>query len=1049
MTVGLRFETSARKRWRILNKVSCSKLNISLALMLVVLLSAAVLAQAPKEEAAKPATPAPPPAPEGPLTPEQARQAFQLQPGLRLELVASEPMIASPVAMAFDERGRLYVAENRGYPTGPGEGRPAIGRIALLEDTDQDGTMDRRSEFAEGLTYPNGVFPWRGGLVVTCAPDVLYLRDTDGDGKADERKVLFTGFDTKGSTQLRVSHPTLSIDNWVYVTSGLQGGKVHAPSVPDSESIALSRTDFRFHPDGTSGEAADGGAQFGITFDEFGRRFICYNRVQVQHVVLSSKTLRRNPHLAFSGTVQNCPAETVAEPLKGHGAAAKLFPISRNVTTADSHAGTFTAACAVTVFRGNGLPDMYKGKVFSCDPTGNLVHVDRLDPQGATFAAYPAIQGAEFLASRDNWCRPVFLTSGPDGALYVCDMYRKTIEHPDYLPVEIRKRTDFEGGKGKGRIWRVVRDDLSPDQLKARRKDTLANLTTEQLCETLRVPDGWRRDTAQRLLLERKDQQANAPLRAILADPEADPVAVVRALHLLETFEALSDETLRPLLKHRAAPVREHALQIVETRLPKNPGWLVDVLPCADDDDPRVRFQTAMTLGAVSASASPSVPAEQATAIATALARIAARDGSDRWLRAIVFSSLAGRETAFLSALQHRPPASPQPAPELLKEFGRLLGDSQSKETWPSLIRPIVAEASSFSPAEQAALLTGLCEAGRGRLKEGQEGSVLDSVVGHAPENQAAEGAARKLVAAMNASALDQSKSVEQREAAIGLLAFADFAEVGETLLTLIARQDSKTIQVAAVRALGVQRDPHVAETLLEPSRFASFTPAVRDEVLSALISQSQHLPGLLTALEAGQVSPGVIDALRRRQLTQSRDPKIRERANALFGAVAGDRAKVYDEFKDVVKLTADPAKGLIVFRRECGSCHRLDREGSAVGPDLFGIRNQEKPAILLHILVPDHEITQGFAAYTVATKDGRVLTGLIASESPTSLTLRQPLGKEDTILRTEVEELAASKQSLMPQGLEKNISKQEFADLLAYLKGEGESDRPQEEPAR
>ncbi|AGA29845.1 PVC-type heme-binding CxxCH protein [Singulisphaera acidiphila] len=1047
MTIGLNLETAALRRWRVLNKVCRSKLNVSLALMAALLLSVAVMAQAPKEETAKPE--APTPAPEGPLSPEQGRQAFQLQPGLRVELVASEPLIASPVAMAFDERGRLYVAENRGYPTGPGEGRPAIGRIALLEDTDGDGTMDHRSEFAEGLTYPNGVLPWRGGLIVTCAPDVLYLRDTDGDGKADERRVLFTGFDTKGSTQLRVSHPTLSIDNWVYVTSGLQGGKVHAPSVPDSDSVALGRTDFRFHPDGTAGEAADGGSQFGITFDEFGRRFICYNRVQVQHVVLSSKTLRRNPHLAFSGTVQNCPAETVAEPLTGHGAAAKLFPISRNVTTADSHAGTFTAACAVTVFRGNGLPDAFRGMVFSCDPTGNLVHVDRLDPQGATFAAYPAIKGAEFLASRDNWCRPVFLASGPDGALYVCDMYRKTIEHPDYLPVEIRKRTDFEGGKGMGRIWRVVRDDLSPDTLKTRRKVHLADATTQELCATLRIQDGWRRDTAQRLLLERKDSAAVEPLRAILTDPEADPVAVVRSLHLLDAFDALSDETLRPLLKHRAAPVREHALQLVEARLAKNKGWVADVLPCADDKDARVRFQTATTLGAISAGTTPAVSTAEATAIAGALARIAARDGSDRWLRAVVFSSLSGRETPFLTALQQRPRDSASPAPELLKEFGRLLGDSQAKESWPALIRPILADQSTFSPAEQAALLTGLCEAGRGQFKDGQTGSVLDSVVGHAPDDQASEGAARKLVAAMNASALDQTRPLDQREAAVGLLAFADFAQAGETLLALIARQDSREIQVAAVRALGVQRDDRVVGALLEPSRFASFTPAVRDEVLSALISQSQHVPGLLTALESGRVSPGVIDALRRRQLTQSRDPKIRERASALFGAVAGDRAKVYDEFKDAVTLKANPAKGLVVFRRECASCHRLDREGSAVGPDLFGIRNQEKPAILLHILVPDHEITQGFAAYTVATKDGRVLTGLIASETPTSLTLRQPLGKEDTILRTEVEELAASKQSLMPQGLEKNISKQEFADLLAYLKGEGESDRPKEEPAR
>ena len=168
-------------------------------------------------------------------------------------------------------------------------------------------------------------------------------------------------------------------------------------------------------------------------------------------MVIASKTLRRNPHLAFSETVQNCPAEMAPEPLKGHGAAARLFPISRNITTADSHAGTFTAACGVTVFRGTGLPASYRGGVFSCDPTGNLVHFDRLEPRGATFVGPAgARRRSSFWRAPTTGSDPVFLAHGPDGALYVCDMYRKTIEHPDYLPVEIRKRTDFDERQDDG-----------------------------------------------------------------------------------------------------------------------------------------------------------------------------------------------------------------------------------------------------------------------------------------------------------------------------------------------------------------------------------------------------------------------------------------------------------------------------------------------------------------------------------------------------------------------------------------------------------------------
>jgi len=980
---------------------------------------------------------------DGPLTPDQARQSFRLEPGLTVELVAAEPLVASPVALAFDERGRLFVAENRGYPTGPGEGQAPAGRIAMIEDTDGDGRMDRRTEFADDLTYPNGVMAWNGGLVVTCAPDVFFLRDSDGDGKADQRTVLFTGFATTGSTQLRVSHPTLSIDNWIYLTSGLSGGKVTAPELGDREPVELKRTDFRFRPDRSAWEAADGGSQFGLSFDDFGRRFICYNRVQVQHVVLESKTLRRNPRLAFSETVQNCPADMAAEPLKGHGAAARLFPISRNVTTADSHAGTFTAACGVTVFRGTGLPPAYHGGAFSCDPTGNLIHFDQLEPAGATFAARRVRDGVEFLASTDNWFRPVFLSNGPDGALYVCDMYRKTIEHPDYLPVEIRKHTDFESGKNLGRIWRVVRSDLKPSDWRDRRRVALADAATPQLAAMLSHADGWRRDTAHRLLFERRDKSAIEPLTRLVAG--ASPEAAVLALRLLECIDRVSDDLLERALGHTAAGVRENAIMIAATRLGSSSRLTERVLALADDQDARVRFQAAIALGPPPAdalsgpdSARPAGAAASADARRiAALARIAARDGHDRWLRAAVFSSLADSELAFLASLRTLPRCSPL-SPDFLGELGRLLGASQPKDSWPDLVSQMVAAGPPAPFEEQAALLRGLADAMRSRGALGESENIFASVVGDSPERADARRRLASLFRDADRIAADGSSPLERRSAAVALLATADFGSAGGTLLRLVEPGQPNVIQSAAVRGLGLMRDDRVAASLLESARFASYTPALRDEVLAAVISHSHHVSGLLTAIEQGAVPVGAVDSLRRRQLTQHRDAAVRSRAEKLFGAVAADRAKVYDEHREVVGWKADSANGRAVFRRECASCHRLDREGFAVGPDLFGIRNQPKESILMHILAPDHEITQGFTAYTLATKDGRVLTGLIGSETPTSVTLKQALGKEETVLRADIEELLASKNSLMPQGIEAKIAKQEFADLLAYLKGEG-----------
>jgi putative heme-binding domain-containing protein len=288
------------------------------------------------------------------------------------------------------------------------------------------------------------------------------------------------------------------------------------------------------------------------------------------------------------------------------------------------------------------------------------------------------------------------------------------------------------------------------------------------------------------------------------------------------------------------------------------------------------------------------------------------------------------------------------------------------------------------------------------------------------------------------AVSLDREAAEPARRLSLALLAHADFVTAGERLLELVDPAEPTTVQSGAVRALGLMRAPAIAATLLEAERFRGYTPRLREEVVGTLLASSQHLPGLVDALESGAVPANAIDSLRRRQLTEHRDPALRARAQTVYAnATPGNRAAIYEELKSVVSLDANPAHGKQVFKKVCASCHRLDRDGAPVGPDLFGIRNQPKEAILLHIVIPEQEITQGFAAYVVETQDGRVLTGLLAAETPTSLTLRQALGKEETILRSDIERIVASQLSLMPQELEKQLSRQDFADLLAYLKGQ------------
>jgi len=978
------------------------------------------------------ATSSPAPERDGPLSPQQALASFVLEPGLRLELVAAEPLLDSPVAMAFDERGRLFVAENRGYPQGPPAGEAPLGRIALLEDTDADGQFDKRTEFAAGLTFPNGVMPWRGGLIVTCAPDILYLRDTDGDGIADQRTVWFTGFATTGSTQLRVSHPTLGIDNWIYVTSGLTGGNVTCPAHSERPALKFGRTDFRFRPDLSEYETCDGGGQYGLCFDDFGQRFVCYNRVQVQHVVLPSRYLRRNSHLAFSETLENCPVDLAPEPLKGHGQGARLYPLSTNVTTADSHAGTFTAACAVFVWRAGNLPERFDGGVFSCDPTGNLVHFDRLEPHGATFRALPAREGQEFLATTDNWFRPVFLTSGPDEALYICDMYRRTIEHPDYLPEEIRKRTDFTSGRGMGRIWRVVSDQVSPDDLRPTQQSTIRDATrTESINQLLKSHGSFARDVGHRLLLEAAAFDAPAAKKT-WEDAGLPMASKVMLLHLLAARGELANDMIVRASGAEHGAIRRQAICLAEPRLSTSPALAAAILPLSADSDHQVRFQWALSIG------------ESADdRVVPRLVEVARRDAADRWLRAAVFSSLAGREQAFLRGLLAEPIVADEGGPQLYVEFGRLLGASRPSEFWGADLREILAADGQL--ARRAPLVAGMADSLRQRGTVRDDSSVISPLL-HADNSSLAQEQFRSLVTQALHAARDGAATISQRRMAIALLAHVDFASVSETLLALVDPQQPTEIQSAAIRALCGMQDERVAVELLAATRFATYTPAVREEVLAGTLSNKDHLPGLLAALEQGAIPPGVVDPLRRKQIMSHADPATRQRATRIFGvSTSSHRGQVYDQYKSVLTLNPDAENGRAVFKKHCANCHRLDRDGYAVGPDLFGVRNQPKEALLLHVLIPEHEITQGFAAYVVETKEGRTLTGLLASETPVSITLRQPLGKEETILRSNVAQIVSSQLSLMPQEFEKALSRQELADLLSYLKGERPAPATQE----
>ncbi len=955
---------------------------------------------------------------------QEAMESFQLEPGLRIELIAAEPLVVDPVALAFDEERRMYVVEDRGYPDPPEGGTPTkLGRVALLEDTDEDGQYDHRTEFATGFTYPNGVMPWRGGVFITCAPDIFYLKDTDGDGVADIRKVVLTGFNDTKTSQIRMSYPILGLDGWVYITGGLNGGEVTSLEHPDRPAVSYTSADGRFHPETLEFEVTGGKSQFGLTFDPFGRRFGCSNRHPVQHVVLEPWHLRRNPYLPFNETIQNV-SKVQAD--------AKVFPISNATITADfmpnligrSHTGTFTSACGLLVFNGTGLTPAHRGNAFICEPAQNLVQRQIMHPEGVSFRSELPYEGREFLASTDTWFNPVFLQHGPDGALYLADMHRKVIDHPSYVPEEARENLDFESGKTDGRIYRIVAENFQ-EKKTGDFSGLGAEASIAQLVGALKSPEEWVRSTAHRLLLERKDL-SSAPFLREVAVASALPESRVRALWLLHSLDALDVATVKTALADQEAGVREQAVLLAQGLCEEHPELAEAVAATITDENPRVRFASALVLG--------SLKGEQ---VVPALAKVAAHDGAAPWARAAVLSGIGTRLPEFLTAFRAQKPTDSDAFPTVMQELGRLFGNGASLADCQVLLQDAITSQGDFE--WRIATVLGLAEgvSGREDMKSTPKGLLFAIQGGSASAND--QKTLDKFITKTVALANDEEEQTGLRVKAISLLGYIDFERTGAVLEKLLDSRNPPELQLAAVSALARQGDVQGGKLLTEKSNWASYTPRIRSAVVGALVSKPSFIHVLFGAIEQGVIRASDISSVDRQRLINNKNPEISEQAGVLFKELeGGGRMQVYQTYRQDFDTSADAALGKAVFQKACSACHTYAGEGGAVGPDLTGVKNQPIDALLLHTLVPNYEVYPAYQAISVETNDGRSISGRLIAETENSLTLRTAFGTDESLLRTDIASLTNTGQSLMPDGLEQSMTKEELAQLITYLKSGG-----------
>lgn len=969
-------------------------------------------------------------------SPEQALQSFELQNGFTLELVASEPQVANPIDAAFDDRNRMYVVEMCDYPFLPeqrvqkykDQRAESWSRIRLLADTDGDGRMDQSTIFADKLRWAQSVCCAKGGVYVLAPPDLYYMKDTDGDNVADQKEIICSGF-SQSNVQGLANGLEWGRDNAIYFSSGVAGGELTVPARggKPERRFTPGRRDLRLDPVTNELTMVSGGQQYGHTIDNYGDRFICSNSNHIVHVTWPLHYLERNPQLVVPGTVR---------PIAREGAAAVVFRKSpaepwRLVRTARRAAdpeyakrlpptelvpiGFFTSATGVTVYRGGVYPAEYHGNVFIGDVGGNLVHRKKLSPDGISFIAERTERDCEFLTSTDNWFRPVNFVNAPDGTLYMLDMYRETIEHPFSIPEDIKALCDLESGYDRGRIWRLK----SPGLTTLPQPPVLGTATTAELVEQLNSPHGAIRDIAQRLIVERQDPQAVNGLRAMTSSSLPDVAnrkagvtseGRLHAAWALHGLKALTPADVLGLLHDPNPRVQQHGIVLFESV--GDPECALQISRIVAGNHPRLKWQWALSLGQL----------DQAKAI-PGLRQLARNAAVDADLRTAWLSSVAPHMGMLSVELLNEDTEIVKP---LLVELARLIGSSPSSDDAVRLLQAVTAK--PIPERTRSAVLIALGEGLR------RKGSSIAKVVADARSPEVA-AALSKVFEQASATARDGSAAAADRHSAIALLALADAKLAEATLTELFTPQTAPELQQAAVKSLAAHGTATSVRLLLEP--WKTFGPATRREVVDQLVTSNLGATELLLAVESGAIKIGETERDKRQLLFNHPVPTVRDLARRVLAEPPSNRKQIVADYQPSLELTGDAARGRLLYGKTCVQCHRAGSEGHQVGPDLVSVQNKSPGDLLVAILDPNREAQPSFQTYTVVTKQGTIRTGIISAETAASLTLKRAEAREDVVLRDSVDELISTGQSLMPEGLEKDLDKQSLADLIQFIKSQ------------
>ncbi len=951
------------------------------------------------------------------VEPKDAIGTWQVKKGFKLQLAAHEPQVRDPIAICFDERGRMFVCEMIDYSE-MRDVTPHLGRISMLQDKDGDGYFETSQVFADDLPWPTGLIWANGGLFVGATPDIWRFEDKDDDGKAEVREKVFTGFGT-GLKILNVQGLMNSFqwgqDNKVHILAGGGNrGVITSPKRPDLKGIELGGKDFWFDPRTLEFGLEGGGAQYGMSFDNYGRKFGCSNSDHLQYWVYDDQYANRNPYYQMPPAKQSIAVD---------GGAAEVFRLSPDepwriirtrwriagvvkgaVEGGGRVSGYFTGATGTTIYRGDAYGPEFVNNSFSGDAGGQLVHRKIIKPSAdgiSLVGERPADEhGFEFAASKDTWVRVVNFANAPDGCLHICDMYREVIEHPWSIPDEIKKHIDLNNGNDRGRIYRIVPEGWQRAKGEERRGN-IAGVSTEELVKFLGHPNGWHRDTAQRLLFERQDKAAVPLLEKLLSNggipahskegtgmSPIPALAKLHAMNALESLAALTAAHVTGAAKDADAQVREAVLRRASLL---DEGGLAAL---GIDSSARVRFQSALV--------TPKSSMRDET-----LAMLARAGQGGKWMQAAILSNVT--DGLF----------------ELLRDDLSKLEPDFAK----SLI--MVAAANAKSEGEQmkiiAAVIQGPVNAswvkalGDGLRRAGSNLTKADN-----------DGKLAAILAKASETAANAQASSSSRLDAIELLGVSASKEAQAALIACLGEKQPEAIQSAAIRVLAPNSSADVTTALI--GHWPHYGPKAQSAAMEALLARDDRAVALL---EAHVVKPEAFSAAQVQALLKHKSPKVAAAAKtALASVIPPSREEMAAKFKPAVAAKGDAAKGQLQFMGRCMICHKAGANGFAVGPDLITVKTKGREALLEAILMPHKEVASQFIAYTVNTRDGQTLAGVISNDTASSMTLKMPGGMEKTLQRSEIKGSSSSGQSLMPEGLETGMTVEDMADLLSFIEG-------------